>query len=381
MESGSEAMLQLAAEAFEAQNYELAAEIYECEAVAGNLDARAHRELHVRRADALALCGKLTEAFGVYRRAAEEQRLRPEQLDRLVDCLREGIRVKVSGRGQTRGRAGSESHLSRGIADVTSCHMCLSFLFEPVTLACGHCFCKRCLERERPLQCRECGASAATEESYRLNVVMSSVLSKLFPDQQRAGELRREGNVLYAEKKSEEALDKYQEAIHIAPSDHLLFSNRSQIHSSLKRLDEALSDANMAVSQAALLSEILAPVSDQVSDQVLDYSGILSSRSLLKNSTALLQCDSADLWACPVRSDECKVRGHVEAGLLKRKRHISEEDDEKTEEQKRQRTVSPGPEAVQTLDPTDVECSLCMRSVRSLLLCRFTSDLHFMSGG
>ncbi|XP_072318044.1 LON peptidase N-terminal domain and RING finger protein 3-like [Eucyclogobius newberryi] len=391
MEAESAVMLQLAADAFQAQNFDLAAEIYECEA-AGARDARGRRELTVRRADALAFAGKFTEAFGVYRRAAEAERLQPAQLDRLVECLREGIRAQGPRPSAAPGSSGSS----------VSCRLCLSFLFEPATLPCGHSCCKKCLERERPLQCRQCGREAGPGDAHRVNVMLSAALAKLYPELQRAGRLRREGNALYGQKRPDEALQKYKQAILNAPGDHLLFNNRSQIHSALKHLDQALSDAHMAValkpqwpkghmrkaqvlvslgrSEEALeeyltclslepecgaarteaqklLSEILAPVSDQV----LDHSGTLTSRTLLKNSTALLQGDSADLWACPGRSDRSKVTGHVEAGLLKRKRRCSDTEDEETEEKKRAKTVSPGPEASGTLDLMDVECSLCMR--------------------
>uniref|UniRef100_A0A3B5M2X3 RING-type domain-containing protein n=1 Tax=Xiphophorus couchianus TaxID=32473 RepID=A0A3B5M2X3_9TELE len=101
-----------------------------------------------------------------------------------------------------------------------SCGICLSFLFEPVTLPCGHCFCKKCLERERkekerPVVCKECRASSrlADLQTYRVNVVLSSLLAKWFPSFQQAGRLRREGNGLYAERKMEAALEKYNQAI------------------------------------------------------------------------------------------------------------------------------------------------------------------------
>ncbi|XP_020796623.2 LON peptidase N-terminal domain and RING finger protein 3-like [Boleophthalmus pectinirostris] len=412
MESESAMMLQLASEAFRAHNFDLAAEIYECQA-AGARDARSRQELMVRRADALAFAGKFAEAFRVYRSAAEVERLRPAHLDRLIDCLVDGIRRQEHTSRSSLALLDSERSCGGGggveALDV-SCPLCLGFLFEPVTLACGHCFCKRCLERERPLRCAVCrrdGAGAA--DGYRVNVVLSGLLSKLYPGRERAVRLRREGSALYVERRVEEALHKYDQAIAITPLDHLLFSNRSLILSALKRLDQALSDACTALNlrpkwakghmrkaqvllslgrpeealrdyltylsldpdyrparteAQKLLSEILAPVSDQVSDQVLDSSGILTSRVLLKTSTALHQCDPADLWACPVRS---KVRGHVEAGLLKRKRHSSDDDDEtetkrtKTTTTTMMMTESLSPVAVETLDPCDVECSLCMR--------------------
>uniref|UniRef100_A0A3B4ADL1 LON peptidase N-terminal domain and ring finger 3 n=1 Tax=Periophthalmus magnuspinnatus TaxID=409849 RepID=A0A3B4ADL1_9GOBI len=300
MESESAMMLQLASEAFQAQNFDLAAEIYECQA-AGARDARSRQELMVRRADALSFAGKFTEAFSVYQQAAEVERLRPAHLDRLIDCLAEGIRRQVRHSDHTsrsRGETVVEESSAR-MADV-SCPLCLSFLFEPVTLLCGHSFCKRCLEREHPLQCVKCQDSAGVMEGgYRMNVVLSGVLSKLYPGRELVVKLRREGNTLYVERRVEEALEKYNQAICIAP-DHLLFSNRSLILSALKHLDQALSDATTAVS--------LKP----------QWAKVLQLCKALHFVIKVFLCLSSS-------------------------------------------TEGVSPIAVGTLDPTDVECSLCMR--------------------
>uniref|UniRef100_A0A7N6F5J9 LON peptidase N-terminal domain and ring finger 3 n=1 Tax=Anabas testudineus TaxID=64144 RepID=A0A7N6F5J9_ANATE len=257
MGTESESMLQLAAEAFQSRNFDLAADIYECQ-LAGLGDSGSRQELMVKRADALAFGGKFTEAFAVYRQAAEIQRLRPVHLAALIEYLSGSIRRQDGGESHSGGRrrgelaAAAAAATGRGHEDF-SCRMCLSFLFEPVTLPCGHCFCKKCLERERkekerPVMCKECRDSSrvADVQSYRVNVVLSNLLAKWFPSLHQAGRLRREGNGLYAEKKMEAALEKYNQAIRIAPMDHILFSNRSQIHSSLKHYEKALRDAEMA---------------------------------------------------------------------------------------------------------------------------------------
>uniref|UniRef100_A0A672FCF2 LON peptidase N-terminal domain and ring finger 3 n=1 Tax=Salarias fasciatus TaxID=181472 RepID=A0A672FCF2_SALFA len=235
-------MLHLAAEAFRARNFDLAADIYECQ-LAGAGDPGTRLELMVKRADALAFGGKFPEAFGEYRRASEIERLSPAHLEKLVEYLAGSVAGRGAAAGPAAG-AGSPAGCG-GYEDLFSCRVCLGFLFEPVTLPCGHCFCRRCLERERPAACRECGAGCGPPDAhgYRVNVVLGSLLAKWFPGLHRAGRLRREGNGLYAEKRLDAALDKYNQAILIAPMDHILFSNRSQIHCSLRQYDKALRDA------------------------------------------------------------------------------------------------------------------------------------------
>ncbi|XP_070692688.1 LON peptidase N-terminal domain and RING finger protein 3-like [Pempheris klunzingeri] len=455
MGTESESMLQLAAEAFRSKNFDLAADIYECQ-LAGLGDPGSRQELMVKRADALAFGGKFTEAFDVYRQASEIERLRPVHLANLVEYLSASIRRQDAGDGQSRSpRRGEEAAVAAATAAATaaagcpgaaatgrgyedfSCGICLSFLFEPVTLPCGHCFCKKCLERERkererPVMCRECRDSSrvADVQSYRVNVVLSNLLAKWFPSVYRAGRLRREGNGLYAEKKMEAALEKYDQAVLIAPLDHILFSNRSQIHSSLKHYEKSLSDAEMACrlmplwskghvrkAQALvllgrteealreylvslsiepdcrlaktevhkLLSDLLAPFTDQVPEHISDSFNVLSFRAHIKNSinTASQAFSPGSLSPpAPERAEGGEVKGQEKPKvrrvdhcfLLKRKRRSAEEEEE-VEEGGQERSDNPkrsksepaevtdslGFGVVEVLDAADLECSLCMR--------------------
>ncbi|KAM9376700.1 LON peptidase N-terminal domain and RING finger protein 3-like [Pholidichthys leucotaenia] len=328
-------MPRLAADAFRSKNVDLAADVCECQ-LAALADPGSRRQLLLRRADALAFGGKLAEAFDVYRRASEIGRLGPAHLDNLVQYLSDTIRRR-GGRERRKGEeaAGRQPGAGGSYGDL-SCRICLSFLFEPVTLPCGHCFCKKCLDRDGkdgglPLLCRECGGSSGPHHGpgFRVNVVLSNLLAKWFPKLHRAGQLRREGNGLYGGKETEAALEKYDQAIEMAPMDHILFSNRSQIHSTLKQHKKALRDAEVACrlmphwskghvckAQALvslgrkedalreylvclsiepdcrlanmevhkLLGDLLAPVSDQVPEHISDYSTPQSSTAHIKNT-------------------------------------------------------------------------------------------------
>ncbi|KAM4554988.1 LON peptidase N-terminal domain and RING finger protein 3-like [Odontesthes bonariensis] len=440
METESEMMLHLAAEAFQSKNFDLAADIYECQlALLG--DAGSRLELMVKRADALTFGGKITEAFEMYRQASEIEKLEPVHLATLIEYLSGSTRRQDRAESQRRGpRTGEEARAGRELGrpgdgatgggyEDFSCGICLSFLFEPVTLPCGHCFCKKCLERERkekerPVMCKECRDSSrvADGQSYRVNVVLSNLLAKWFPTLHQAGQLRREGNGLYAERKMEAALEKYNQAILIAPTDHILFSNRSQIHSGLKRYEKALRDAEMACrlmprwskghirkAQALvslgrteealreyliclsiepdcrlakneahkLLSDFLAPVTDQVPEHISDYSSILSSRAHTKASIGApfqtsLSSESSLASTLPANEKPEGIFGKPEIRrinhclLLKRKRRSSDEKEERKERNGDQKKLKTEPDCLSSgvgglLDPTDLECSLCMR--------------------
>ncbi|XP_074863827.1 LON peptidase N-terminal domain and RING finger protein 3 isoform X2 [Carettochelys insculpta] len=201
----------------------------------------------LKRADALAYGGRLPEAFQLYQLVAHHQPLRAEQLEKLVECLAQGIRLRERLPAPCRAGGGLLQPRDR---EVFSCGKCQGFLFEPVSLPCGHTFCKKCLERVRAGEspcalCKDEGSGAAGQP-LRVNVILSNLLAKWFPGQVKASQLRHEGNLLYKEKRLQAALQKYNEAVSLAPNDHLLYSNRSQINSTLKSYEGALHDAETA---------------------------------------------------------------------------------------------------------------------------------------
>ncbi|KAF4789003.1 LON peptidase N-terminal domain and RING finger protein 3 [Turdus rufiventris] len=225
-------VLQLAAGALQAQNLE---------APGGGLGPE--WQVLLGRADALAFGGRLHEALPLYQLASRHQQLRAEQLEKLVECLAQSVRIKE-------GLPGGGQPAAPREGDVFRCRKCQGFLFEPVSLPCGHTFCKKCLERDRAPEsrcvlCKEAGGAAAGQ-LLRVNVILSNLLTKWFPCQVKASQLRHEGNLLYKEKKLQAALQKYNEAVSLAPNDHLLYSNRSQINSTLKACEDALHDAETA---------------------------------------------------------------------------------------------------------------------------------------
>nr|XP_054497483.1 LON peptidase N-terminal domain and RING finger protein 3 isoform X2 [Agelaius phoeniceus] len=267
-------VLQLAAGALQAQNLE---------AAGGGLGPE--WQVLLGRADALAFGGRLHEALPLYQLASRHQQLRAEQLEKLVECLAQSVRIKE-------GLPAAGQPAAPREWDVFRCRKCQGFLFEPVSLPCGHTFCKKCLERDRAPEsrcvlCKEAGGAAAGQ-LLRVNVILSNLLTKWFPCQVKASQLRHEGNLLYKEKKLQAALQKYNEAVSLAPNDHLLYSNRSQINSTLKACEDALHDAETACRLQPywlkLLLSLFSLIPGNAQEHLPDILQLLSHHSRLKGN-------------------------------------------------------------------------------------------------
>lgn len=203
------------------------------------------------QADALASGGRLREALEVYRQLFERQQLVAEQLEQLVRCLAQSVPQKESVAPAPSDQSASSSCCAAAVKkareaaavvpevwDGFKCRKCHGFLSDPVSLWCGHTFCKLCLERGRAAdrRCALCGvklsalmmaggrargmrlAGQQAPLQLRVNVVLSGLLGKLFPGPARASQLRHEGNRLYRERQVEAALLKYNEAVRLGES-------------------------------------------------------------------------------------------------------------------------------------------------------------------
>ncbi|XP_066496282.1 LON peptidase N-terminal domain and RING finger protein 3-like [Tiliqua scincoides] len=192
----------------------------------------------LRSADGLARAGQLGAALPLYLLALGGARRLAALLARLARRLR------------ARGAAPAAAAGRRRVPSCC-CGQCQGFLHRPVSLRCGHSFCKPCLETGRARGCCALCPPGARDgqrqqRPLRVNVALAQLLEKWFPGQARAARLRHEGNRLYRGGRLKAALRKYDEALRWAPHDHLLYSNRSHINSALKFGAEALHDAEMA---------------------------------------------------------------------------------------------------------------------------------------
>ncbi|KAK2176734.1 hypothetical protein NP493_643g01042 [Ridgeia piscesae] len=203
-------------------------------------------DLYMCLGDSHAAARRLEPAYRSYLNAyaVGGERVTPDRLNNLVSSLVDIVRIEDGERSQTTVSGQKDGD------DTFACALCQSLWSEPVTLCCGHTYCKTCLEHDRPKRCKRCLAdvnSSVSVTSLKTNVLLSHTVEKWFPEELAAVRLKQKGNMLFGQKKLDSAVSAYTKAIEHDDSDHLIFSNRSFTYVALGQFEEALVDADAAI--------------------------------------------------------------------------------------------------------------------------------------
>lgn len=229
-------MVDLARQAFSTKKFGLAAEIYE-----GTIKENGpNADLFLGLADSFARGGQFTKSFEAYTNAFRLGRIGPENLKHLVTALIESLSQDSA----------ENKRITMSQSCMFTCVLCRGLLLQdPVTIKCGHTFCRKCLERDDSKTCPVCSTvhSRLKPYSYGTNVVLSNLIRKWFPENCRAADLKAEGNTYFEKLDFKAAIKYYTDAISLCGKDHLLFSNRSDAFLSLEQYHEALEDAEKVV--------------------------------------------------------------------------------------------------------------------------------------
>ncbi|XP_050539755.1 LON peptidase N-terminal domain and RING finger protein 2-like [Daktulosphaira vitifoliae] len=205
----------------------------------------AHRSLdaYVKYAELLAKCGKVSESLELYVRCFQLDSLPAEFLWQVsaafVDLIRKQQLLINNG---DESRAPESKKIING---PFTCGVCDMVLREPVTLHCGHTFCRRCVAGPGKPLCIRCGQRTAFQP--HVNVLVKSFVEKLWCDQLRAAELLDEGKVLYSQEKLHSALLKFNKSFYTGGENYDLLNIRSRTQLKLGFKGDALLDANRVV--------------------------------------------------------------------------------------------------------------------------------------
>lgn len=153
------------------------------------------------KADCLALEGRLSDSLPVYCEALKRGKVQPDRLLRFISAL---TRV-ITSENDCLPISGEDNGF-------LYCGICSGVLYEPITVPCGHSFCKLCLEKQEAKKCEQCDNPFSYGTSFKSNVILQDVLEKSFQKELEATRLRLEGNQLHRRKQSLQAIEKYKEA-------------------------------------------------------------------------------------------------------------------------------------------------------------------------
>ncbi|KAK3864338.1 hypothetical protein Pcinc_029966 [Petrolisthes cinctipes] len=129
-----------------------------------------------------------------------------------------------------------------------SCPSCKGVLHEPITISCGHTYCRMCLHKGPLRTCKVCQCRVKNQTvNVKPNVLISSLVDRWWAGEEEGVKLRSQGNECFRNKQLEKAVELYNQAFRSASQDHLLLSNRSHVLHTLGKAEEALKDAEAAV--------------------------------------------------------------------------------------------------------------------------------------
>ncbi|NXS08041.1 LONF1 protein, partial [Neodrepanis coruscans] len=167
-----------------------------------------------------------------------------QRLGTLVDCLVLNYRLR-QGPGREREAEGP-----------LRCCGCGRFLNEPVTVPCGHTYCRRCLRRELRARCRRCrdwllpaGGTSTAAAPLRTSVVLNRLVEKWFPgecERARAGSRLEE---LLNQGRFREVLGAASQALRADSSDLMLRIYRAESYVGLQEYKTAIDDLNFVISK------------------------------------------------------------------------------------------------------------------------------------
>ncbi|KAM9286566.1 LON peptidase N-terminal domain and RING finger protein 1 isoform 2-T2 [Cariama cristata] len=178
----------------------------------------------------------------------------PQRLGTLLDCLVLNYRLRQGlGWSRDRGAAADGGGAAEG---PLRCCGCGRFLSEPVTVPCGHTYCRRCLRRELRARCRRCrdwllpaGGTSTAAAPLRTSVVLNQLAEKWFPGECERARTGSRLEELLAQGRFREALGAASQALRADSSDLMLRIYRAESYVGLQEYKTAIEDLNFVISE------------------------------------------------------------------------------------------------------------------------------------
>ncbi|KAG7461845.1 hypothetical protein MATL_G00195420 [Megalops atlanticus] len=209
-------------------------------------DSVDHQLLILQKADTLASENHLKEALDLFSVAIRYGPVKPEQLSTLVDCILRNFKAThASNPTDTITHSKKDSSADQNPGDIFCCPGCHRLLSEPLTVSCGHTYCKRCLQRDLFSKCKLCSNDMrrrAEMPLLRPNVILSNLLEKCYPSEAKIFKDISKVEDLLRKRLFEEALALSNSIIESDPGEALARMCRAEVYAGLKQYKSALKD-------------------------------------------------------------------------------------------------------------------------------------------
>ncbi|MEE6478333.1 hypothetical protein FKM82_011821 [Ascaphus truei] len=131
--------------------------------------------------------------------------------------------------------------------DLFVCPSCQKLLWDPVTVCCGHSFCRRCLQGPSSDRCQVCKQRLKIRgaKDLRCNTLLCNLLDKCLETETKVNRIKRDLQELISLQKYEEAVKLACKGIVMAPENVPLRMLRSQVYMTLEQYPEALREADV----------------------------------------------------------------------------------------------------------------------------------------
>lgn len=125
--------------------------------------------------------------------------------------------------------------------EMLECPLCLCLMCEPVTVSCGHTFCRRCVGGYLPSKCPLCKDRLKQKEvkNTKNNVLLIGVVEKCWPEEKR---MKCQIQEKLKATEFAEALRIANEGLNLVPDDQSLKVFRAEANLGLRRFADALMD-------------------------------------------------------------------------------------------------------------------------------------------